>query len=275
MERTAAISDISSIPEEFCRDLEYIFTDIDDTITTGGMMPYETLQSVWNLSKSGIRVVLVTGRPAGWCDYFARMWPVTGIIGENGAFYFSYNSESRKMKRVYLQTVEDRKEGQHGLEKISRRVLSEVQGCAISVDQSFRIADLAIDFCEDVPPLGDEAINKICRIIEEEGAVYKVSSIHINCWFGNYNKLTCFNRFLMDFTGSTLEKMQEKIIYIGDSPNDEPMFEKLKYSAAVNNIVNFTDRMEHYPAYKSSEDSGDGFKEIIDIILTKRGQKTR
>ena len=265
------IPDISSIGSEFCKSFEYIFTDIDDTITTEGMMPAGALPDIWKLSEAGIKVVLVTGRPAGWCDYFARMWPVAGIIGENGAFYFAYNRDAKKMKRVYLQSDAERQSGRDGLEKISSRVLSEVPGAGISADQPFRIADLAIDFCEDVPPLGDDSINKICRIIEEEGAVHKVSSIHINCWYGDYDKLTCFDRFLKDFTGSSLENMQEKIIYIGDSPNDEPMFRKLKHTAAVNNIVNFMDRMEHYPAYKSSRNSRDGFKDIIDTILTKRG----
>lgn len=266
-----SILDISSIETEFCKNFEYLFTDIDDTITTEGMMPASTLQDILQLSKSGIKVVLVTGRPAGWCDYFARMWPVAGIIGENGAFYFTYSRTNKKMKRVYLQTDKERNAGRAGLDKISKRVLSEVPGCGISADQPFRIADLAIDFCEDVPPLGDEEIEKICRIIEEEGAVYKISSIHINCWYGDYDKLICFDRFLMDFTGNHLGNMQDKIIYIGDSPNDEPMFKELKYSAAVNNIVNFMDRMEYYPVYKSEKDSGDGFKEIVDVILTKRG----
>jgi len=264
------ILNINLLTQNFCKNIEYLFTDIDDTITTDGMMPASTLENIWRLSNAGIHVVLVTGRPAGWCDYFARMWPVTGVIGENGAFYFTYNRKESNMQRVYLQTEADRLKGKDGLEKIQSRVLSEVPGAGISSDQPFRFADLAIDFCEDVPSLDEDSINKICRIMEEEGAEYKVSSIHINCWFGDYDKLSCFNRFLIDFTGNTLDEMQEKVFYIGDSPNDEPMFEKLKYSASVNNIVNFLDRMEHYPVYKAEKDSGDGFKEIVETILTKR-----
>jgi HAD superfamily hydrolase (TIGR01484 family) len=264
------IPHISLIPEGFCKNLEYIFTDIDDTITTDGMMPASTLADIWRLSKYGVSVVLVTGRPAGWCDYFARMWPVAGVIGENGAFYFTYDRKNTNMHRVYLQTEAERQAGKDGLERIRHRVLAEVPGCGISSDQAFRIADLAIDFCEDVSPLEEEAINKICKIIEEEGAVFKVSSIHINSWFGEYDKLICFDRFLLDFTGSSLKNLQDKIVYIGDSPNDEPMFKELKHSVAVNNIVKFLDRMEYYPAYKSSLDSGEGFREIVDVILTKR-----
>lgn len=265
------ISDISIIPDNFCKNLEYLFTDIDDTITTDGMMPFSTLEDVWRLSLSGIDVVLVTGRPAGWCDYFARMWPVAGIIGENGAFYYSYNRLAKKMNRVYLQTEAERSAGKKKLNKIKNRVLSEVPGSGISSDQAFRIADLAIDFCEDVEPLGTAEINKICSIIREEGAVCKVSSIHINCWYGEYDKLICFDKFLKDFIGKSLQEMEDKVIYIGDSPNDEPMFKELKFSAAVNNIVNFLDRMKHHPVYKSDKNSGDGFRNIVDVILTKRG----
>ena len=265
------ILNINLVPESFCKNLEYLFTDIDDTITTDGMMPASTLDNIWKLLNAGIKVVLVTGRPAGWCDYFARMWPVAGVIGENGAFYFTYNEKDTNMQRVYLQTDSDRLKGKDGLERIKSRVLAEVPGCGISADQPFRLSDLAIDFCEDVPPLGNEEINSICRIAKEEGAVYKVSSIHINCWYGDYDKLSCFDRFLNDFTGSSLEKMQDKIIYIGDSPNDEPMFKALKNSVAVNNIVKFLDRMEYYPVYKAENNSGDGFKEIVDVILRKRG----
>ena len=264
------IQDINFIDSEFCKNFEYLFTDIDDTITTDGMMPSSTLEDIWRLSDSGIQVVLVTGRPAGWCDYFARMWPIAGIIGENGAFYYSYNRSEKKMKRVYLQSEDERIKGQNKLEIIKKRVLEEVPGCGVSSDQAFRIADLAIDFCEDVAPLDIDSIHKICTIAKEEGAVAKVSSIHINCWYGDYDKLICFDKFLKDFTGKPLDEMEDQIIYIGDSPNDEPMFEKLKYSAAVNNIINFLDRMEHYPVYKAEKNSGDGFKEIVDVILTKR-----
>ncbi len=264
------ILNINLITETLCKNLEYLFTDIDDTITTDGIMPASTLKDIWKLSGAGIKVVLVTGRPAGWCDYFARMWPIAGIIGENGAFYFSYNREVKKMKRVFLQSEATRKSGQTGLERIRKRVLKEVPGSGISSDQDFRISDLAIDFCEDVSPLENKEIDKICSIAAEEGAVYKVSSIHINCWYGDYDKLSCFDRFLNDFTGNSLESMQNKIIYIGDSPNDEPMFKALKHSAAVNNIEKFLDRMEFTPVYKAEYNSGDGFKEIVDVILTKR-----
>ena len=264
------IKPISNIDKDLCKNLEYIFTDIDDTITEHGKLPPETMEAIWKIYEKGIKVVPVTGRPAGWCDHIARMWPVAGVIGENGAFYYYYDEKNRKFIRKYSQPDEIRKEGQLKLNKIRERVLKEVPGCGIASDQPFRIADLAVDFTEDVGPLGQKEIDKICKIAEEEGATYKVSSIHINCWYGSYDKLTCFNIFLEDLVGKSLPEMQDKIIYAGDSLNDEPMFEKLKNTIAVANIKIFLDRLKFFPTYITENKSAKGFREAAEIILAKR-----
>ena len=259
----------AEIPEDLRSNLEFLFTDIDDTITYGGMMPAETLESVYRLHAAGIKVVLVTGRPAGWCDYFARMWPVAGIVGENGAFYFSYDRQLKKMKRVFLLSEEERRNNREKLVDLEKRVLSGVPSCRISADQPFRIADLAIDICEDVDPLSKKDIEKICRIIEEAGAEYKISSIHINCWYGKYDKLTCFDKFLTDFTGSTMEDYQDSMIYCGDSPNDEPMFAALKNTVAVANIGRYLDSLNSRPAYVTEKEGAFGFAELTALLLNK------
>jgi hydroxymethylpyrimidine pyrophosphatase-like HAD family hydrolase len=149
-------------------------------------------------------------------------------------------------------------------------VLKEVPGCGIASDQAFRIADLAVDFTEDVGPLDDAAVEKICAIAAEEGATYKISSIHVNCWFGEYDKLTCFNMFLKDFAGNSLDEMQEVITFSGDSLNDEPMFAKLKHTIAVANIKKFFNKLEHFPTYITENESAEGFYEAAKIILKNR-----
>ncbi len=255
---------IDAIPASFCKNLRYFFTDIDDTMTHGGLLPASAYTAIWKLSEHGVNVVPVTGRPAGWCDHFARMWPVEGVIGENGAFYFSYDRAHNRMNRVYLLTEDERLAGQQGLERIRKRVLKEVPGCQISADQPYRIADLAIDFCEDVAPLSKEDIRQICRIVEEEGATYKVSSIHVNCWYGDHNKVTCLKHFLRDVTHQSL------IVFIGDSPNDEPMFQELEHSIAVANIRNFIADLHYHPTYITTHEAAEGFTEAVDSILCKR-----
>jgi HAD superfamily hydrolase (TIGR01484 family) len=263
---------IAELPATLCRKLKILFCDIDDTITAGGLLTAESFSALWQLHDAGIEVVPVTGRPAGWCDHIARMWPVAAVIGENGAFYYSYDRHSRKMRRVSLIDEQERKEGREKLERVRERVLREVPASRIAADQPFRLTDLAIDFCEDVvPPLSREEIDRICAIIEEEGATYKISSIHINCWYGSFDKVSGVSRFLADRGQNFSSKaVQDSIAFIGDSPNDEPMFRAVQHSIAVANIRSFLDRLSRMPAYITEKQSAEGFSEAVQIILKRK-----
>lgn len=216
----------------------------------------------------------VTGRPAGWCDHIARMWPVEAVIGENGAFIYAYRRRRKKMERIFLVSEAERSEGRRRLEAVRRRALSEVPGCAVAADQAFRISDLAIDFREDVPPLDREGIEKICRIAAEEGAVCKVSSIHVNCWYGDFDKVAGLRAYLKNRSLSLDDPgLQERILFIGDSPNDEPMFKHLRHTVAVANIREFLDQLAHPPRYLTVKPAADGFCEAVDLMLEKRKGK--
>lgn len=263
---------ITAMSSEACRQLRFFLMDIDDTLTTRGLVTPEAFNAMWKLHRAGISVVPVTGRPAGWCDHIARMWPVDGVIGENGAFSFRYNRDKRRMDRRFYQPEAERQEGARRLETLRKRVLQEVPGCAISADQAFRISDLAIDFCEDVDPLAPEAVDSICAIAAELGLTSKVSSIHVNCWFGDFNKLRSLKAFLQEETGKNLNELQGETVFIGDSPNDEPVFSAIRQSIAVSNITTFLGRLIHLPAFITSEPSGAGFSEAVETILKKRAE---
>jgi HAD superfamily hydrolase (TIGR01484 family) len=261
---------IDRIPKRLCERLVWVFTDIDDTLTTGGLIPSYAFDALWQLHDRGIHVVPVTGRPAGWCDHIARMWPVSGVVGENGAFYFVYDRKRRKMRRRYSVGERQREQGRKRLKRIKERVLVEVKGSAVAADQPYRISDLAIDFCEDVEPLDRGAVKRICDIAREEGAVCKVSSIHVNCWYGHFDKISCVKLFLREETKREFEKMKDRILFIGDSPNDEPMFKEFSVSIGVANLSGFLEELEYLPQYITSRKSSMGFREAIDRILGKR-----
>jgi HAD superfamily hydrolase (TIGR01484 family) len=262
---------IQDIPARLCRGLTSFFTDIDDTITEGGLVTAESFSALWDLHRAGLELVVVTGRPAGWCDHIARMWPVDGVIGENGAFYYAYDRAAHRMLRRSLIAEEERREGLRRLERVRERVLEEVPGCGIAADQPFRLVDLAVDFREDVEPLGEEAVDAICRIAAEEGAVSKVSSIHVNCWYGGFDKVGGVRRFLGD-RGRDLsdERVRAGVLFTGDSPNDEPMFRELPHTVAVANIRRFLPRLAFPPAYVTTRPSARGFAEAVAVILGKR-----
>jgi len=259
--------------KDFSKDaalkLQYILFDIDDTITENGKLLPQAFQAMWELSHYGFQVIPVTGRPAGWCDLIIRQWPVNAVIGENGALCF-YQSDGRPEKLVHPSVCENVKEK---LEQIRKACLKEVPGCRVAKDQFARLYDLAIDFNEDEPRLGFEAAYRIKTVCESFGAEAKVSSIHVNTWFGKYDKLSMtklmFERIYKESC------IKEKSLFFGDSPNDEPMFAFFSNSCAVANIMPFLDKLENKPAFVSEKESGYGFAESIEFLLalveTKQG----
>jgi len=261
---------VRDIPVGFCRRLTHFFTDIDDTVTTDGMIPAGSFQALWRLAQAGIRVVAVTGRPAGWCDHIARMWPVAGVVGENGAFVYTYDRDRRRMNRRFADPGLDDPARRDGLHAVARRVLREVPGTALASDQAFRLSDVAIDYREDVPPLPAEGLDAVCRILEEEGVQFKVSSIHVNFWRGRFDKMTGVRRFLSDEEGVGFDSVSGTSVFIGDSPNDEPLFEAFPHSIAVGNLRRFLDRLASLPEYITASDSAEGFCEAAHEILRKR-----
>lgn len=248
--------------------VRFLFTDIDDTLTDHGQLGAEAYASLWKLKECGIEVIPVTGRPAGWCEMIARFWPVHGVVGENGGFYFRYHD--KKMHRHFVFNEQEQAINRKKLEKIREEVLKEVPGCAIASDQFSRLMDLAVDFAEDVGPLDEKSIDHIVEIFKRHGAQAKVSSIHVNGWFGTYDKLSMCREYAQRELGLDLDIDNEMFAFSGDSPNDEPMFAFFKNAFAVANINAFLNRIQHRPAYVASGEGGHGFNEIAAKLISSR-----
>ena len=169
------------------RRLRGLLFDIDETLTTEGRLTAEAYTAMERLKRAGKLLVPITGRPAGWCDHIARMWPVDAVIGENGAFYFHF--EHGKLHRKFHDSDQVRALNRGRLAAIGARILGEVPGCALASDQPYRETDLAIDYREDVPPLPLDCAERIAELMRAEGLTSKISSIHVNGWFGAYDKL--------------------------------------------------------------------------------------
>lgn len=259
---------LKDCPDETLRALHYVLTDIDDTVTEDGRLPAASLAAMEQLCTAGLHVIPVTGRPAGWCDHIARMWPVDAVVGENGAFYFAYDRAHKQMHQVFAKTAEQRKADHMRLARLRERILDEIPGTGIASDQDYRIADLAVDFREDVVPLAEKDIRRIVEIFEAEGATAKVSSIHVNGWFGNYDKLSMTERCLRERFGADIKANNPTIIFAGDSPNDQPMFGYFENSVGVANVRDFS--METRPTWITRHRSAAGFQELADTILAAR-----
>jgi HAD superfamily hydrolase (TIGR01484 family) len=233
------------------KNIRYVLTDIDDTLTMHGRLPAIVFDAMERLQASERRVIPITGRPAGWCDHIARMWPVDGLVGENGAFYFRYDDTLRKMQRRYFKSETQRSADRKKLEKLKIEILEKVSGCRVAADQAYREADLAIDYCEDIPRLSMKDVAEIVRCFENAGARAKVSSIHVNGWYGQYDKLTMTKTLFEEVYHANLEDMKNEVIFIGDSPNDAPMFGYFPDSVGV-----------------TRKAGGYGFAEMVDQLLS-------
>ena len=258
---------ISAIAPDKLRGLRAVLTDIDGTLTLHGRLPAVAYQALENLRNAGLIVIPVTGRPAGWCDLIARQWPVDAVVGENGAFYFAYDDARRCMTRVYAQDDDTRAANTKRLWEIARRVLDEFPGTAMASDQAYRGIDVAIDFCEDVPPLSLETAQKIAEAFHRHGATAKVSSIHVNAWFGVHDKLSMARRLLTERFDIN---NPAQVAFCGDSPNDAPMFAGFPLGIGVANIVPLTPFMAHLPSHVTPSEGGAGFAEFAKLLLAAR-----
>ncbi|MGZ3721296.1 MAG: HAD-IIB family hydrolase [Bdellovibrionales bacterium] len=256
---------MKSISDFKAHQIRVVLTDIDGTLTQHGRLPAHSYDSLWKLSEAGLKIIPVTGRPAGWCELIARLWPVHGVVGENGALYFRL--ADGKMQRHFARDKAQRKADREKLRAIRKEVLAKVPGCAVASDQFSRLFDLAIDFSEDVEPLSPEKIKKIVAVFENHGATAKVSNIHVNGWFGDYDKVSTCQTYLKKEFGFSEKQMREQCIFVGDSPNDEPMFEFFPYSFAVSNIEQFLPQLEYKPAYVAKSEEGLGFCEVAERLL--------
>lgn len=259
----------SRFPAAQKKQIGYVLTDIDDTLTHHGRLPSVVFTAMEALRKAGRRVVPITGRPAGWCDHMARMWPIDGLVGENGAFYFAYDETRKRMIRRYWKTEKEREADRRKMDGIRREILKQVPGCAVASDQAYRETDLAIDYCEDVPALSMEDAERIVGIFTKAGARAKISSIHVNGWFGDYDKLAMTRLLFEEVFGEGLESVRQRVIFTGDSPNDAPLFGYFPNSVGVANVLRFQGKLISEPAWITEKEGGYGFAEMVETLVAR------
>jgi hypothetical protein len=257
-------------PRDARRAVRHVLTDIDDTLTDRGRLGAKAYGALEALSAAGMTVVVVTGRPAGWCDMIARQWPVSAVVGENGACYMRYDAARGRMERRFWRDEAARAADRARLKTLGRRILREVPGTALASDQPYREADLAIDYCEDVPPLGPEAVERILALFRAAGATAKASSIHVNGWFGDYDKLAMTKRLFAEVFGVELDRARDNTVFVGDSPNDEPMFTYFPNAVGVANVRRFLPGLRNPPSWVTRAEGGAGFAELVDALLEAR-----
>ncbi len=249
-----------------------VFTDVDGTLTTSGRLESSTLRALELLRERGLKTVLVTGRPAGWGECWARSLPVDGVIVENGGLYFAW--EDGALKKVYAQRPSDRKKLRPRLLREVRRALRQVPGARLSADSAYTEVDVAIDYNEEVS-LGQAAADRLEGLLRPRGIRAVRSNVHVNCWIGTFDKQSMVQRFIHEEWGAKLRKSDARFVYVGDSFNDAPMFEGFSLSVGVANVRDVLGRIDHPPAFITREREGKGFRELVRVLLAQKSATRR
>ena len=259
------------------RALTGVFTDIDDTLTTEGAITPDALAALHALQAAGLTVIAITGRPIGWCAPFAQTWPVDAMVAENGAVAFIHNKIGLQatpvfnslLSKLYQQDASTRASNFRRMQGVAQRLLREVPGATLAQDSPGRETDIAIDHSE-FNHLAPAQIAQVVQIMQAEGMTATVSSIHINGWYGSHNKLSGARWIVQQLYQRELDAELAQWAYVGDSANDQVMFQHFAHSVGVANILGVAGQLTHRPRYVTVAERGAGFAEVAANVLAAR-----
>jgi HAD superfamily hydrolase (TIGR01484 family) len=251
-------------PRALGRQIRFVLTDVDDTLTDGPRLPAAAYTAIERLQDAGITVIPVTAAPAGWCDLMARMWPIGAVIGENGGLCFRHDRAVGIAERHYWADPAEREAAGLRLAALGAEIALALPGAEIAHDQRYREVTLA--FRNSDPALSDQIVARL----REAGARTTVNSIWVIGWFGDFDKLRMTRRMMAELFAIDIERDAERCLYIGDSLNDAPMFGFFPYSVGVSTVRDYADRMPALPRWITRGAGGAGFVEVAEALLAGR-----
>jgi hypothetical protein len=256
---------LADLPPAHLAALHGVLTDIDDTLTADGAIAPAALAALQRLADAGVPVVAITGRPAGWSEPFALAWPVAAIVAENGAVMLR-----RQAGRLQIDFTADavaRAANARRLQACAQAVLAAVPGATLAQDSAGRLTDIAIDHSE-FAHLDAAQIDRVAAVMRDHGLTATVSSIHVNGWIGAHDKPSGARWAVQQALGRPWNAAEW--VYVGDSTNDQAMFQALPLTVGVANIARFLPQLRAFPAYVTPSERGDGFAELAGALLAAR-----
>ena len=256
---------LADLPGPLLRAVRGVLTDIDDTLTRDGAIEPAALAALHRLRAEGLPAIAITGRPAGWSEPFAAAWPVAAIVAENGGVML--RAAAGGIALEYAQDAATRAANLDRLRACASAIVASVPGARPAADSAGRLTDIAIDHGE-FARLDAARIGEVVAVMRAHGLNATVSSIHVNGWIGDHTKWSGAQWAVLRCTGAPLAPADW--VYVGDSTNDQPMFEQIPLSVAVANIEPFLPQLAMRPAYVTRAERGAGFAEVVDALLAAR-----
>ncbi len=256
MSRYLPLSQVSSTHD--LTNIRLIASDMDGTLTTEGKFTAALLQALEDLTACGIKVLIVTGRSAGWVSGLVSYLPVAGAIAENGSLFYPCGNEMP----VALTPIPDLVLHRQQLAKAFLHLQSQFPHIQESADNRFRITDWTFD----VDSLKTDELQTLSHLCQEIGWGFTYSNVQCHIKPLGQDKGIGLLQVLRDYFP---QYTPGEIVTVGDSPNDETLFDELCFpiSVGVANVREYTDRLQHQPAYVTTASEGQGFCELAQFLL--------
>lgn len=258
-------SSLRPIDSYHWENIRLVATDLDGTLTQGEKFDSKLFKALSKLSAVGIDILITTGRSAGWVQAIANYLPVVGAIAENGGLLYWNNDPQPSLISISEIKIEQHRQQ---LEKVFKLLQTKFPQIRESLDNRFRLTDWTFDV-ENLSPTELEQIDYVCQ---SEGFGFTYSSIQCHIKPTYQDKAYGLNKVIPQYFP---DLKPSEMLTIGDSPNDESMFnqEEFPLSVGVANVRKYSDRLKYLPAYVTNKFEGEGFCELADLIIHKSLKK--
>ncbi|MDT7837890.1 HAD-IIB family hydrolase [Aquabacterium sp. OR-4] len=259
---------LAELPPARLAALEGVLTDIDDTLTRDGAVEPVAAAALQALQRAGLAVIAITGRPAGWSAPLVASGLLPLLVAENGGVLLRRDARAAGGVVQQFTVPEAERAARHArLQACAAAVLAEVPAARLATDSAGRLTDIAVDHSE-FAQLDAAQIAAVLAVMRRHGLTATVSSIHVNGWLGAHDKWSGACWAVQQGLGRPLA--EAAWAYVGDSTNDQVMFERIALSVGVANIARFVPMLQVAPAWLCAGERGAGFAELAQALLAAR-----
>jgi HAD superfamily hydrolase (TIGR01484 family) len=261
------VKPLADLPASEARSLHGLLFDLDDTLLTHGLLTRAAYGALWDLRDAGLKLVAVTGRPAGWGMVLARQWPVEGCVTENGAVHALRDGAGVAVREPCDEG--ERRSRRVRLARLVERIREVVPEARLTDDVELRRSDVTWDVGERVR-LPEDRVRAIVDAIEEAGARWSRSSVHLHATYDVDDKASGALRFLSEQLGVEAGAAIVRFAFVGDSGNDAACFAAFRTTFGVANVRAAAGSLSRTPRFVAPRPMGDGFADVVAEILRKR-----
>ena len=240
--------------------IQLVATDMDGTLTEKGAFTAELLASFDRLRSHKVNILIVTGRSAGWVSGLVNYLPVVGAIAENGGLYI----DRANLEPVILPDIPRLTHHRDRLSSFFNRLKDRYPELIPSVDNPYRITDWTFDIAN----LDASDLAWMQETCEAQAIGFTYSTVQCHIKIPRQSKAAGLTKVLQQrFPHLTAEQ----IVTVGDSPNDESLFEEqFPHSVGVANIARYLPTLSESPTYLTANDEAKGFIELVDYLVASK-----